>query len=71
MMMIVVKIIISNNSCIYSAEFLCFAQQRQLVDMEDGCADVTLLDCIYCPAHRKQGEHFTLRVGCVSKTVSA
>lgn len=30
--------------------------------MEDGCADdVSLLDCIYCPAQTTQGEHFTLR----------
>lgn len=25
------------------------------------CADVPLLDCIYCPAHTKQREHFILR----------
>lgn len=30
--------------------------------MEDGCADdVSLLDCIYCPAQTKQGERLTLR----------
>lgn len=53
----------NNNAKVIIAVFILlnfyvFAQQRQLVDMEDGCADVSLLDCIYCPEHTKQGEHF-------------
>lgn len=40
-------IMLNNNSHIYSAEFLCFAQQRQLVDMREGCADASLKQSTY------------------------
>lgn len=42
---------INNNSCIYSGEFLCFAQQRRLVGgmMEMVLLDVTLLEHVMCP----------------------
>lgn len=30
------------------------------MDTEGGCVDVSLLDCIYCPAYTKQGETMRL-----------